>query len=496
MRFLTDPAAAHKCRALRTRLLPLLLGPPLRHPMPPRARRLLVSAALLGLFAGCAHRPGQEKAAVLSAPPAVDARSAEARAPAPAVRRSAPGTPFTRALPASPFSPLLVVTTQVAHEDFFIHNLAGVGPRYQAVTRLYRGQRAYILPLARNHAFDALQHTDLTYELVVLRPDGTRDGAPFSASLWQDAVSAPDLLLYPATTVVFHAEPADPAGPYRFVVRIRDHLGGDTREIEHAVTLEDYSPPALPDDFDPDAWFNGYYLQPSPELALPALPRFFQKLPADKRAGALPPLLGFYDQILTDNPWLLPAFAARLAAAEPDEAYALSLALGFHLRSASAPPAGIDRDLWERLAVFRGHPWPADPDAELLQPSQLDALWGRFFASALQAPVRRLLDPLAHADALGAAERWRKSLPAAAPGEPPAMPDLDDPATPLEVRREVMLRTALWSLRANARQHPLVRGYLEQTLRAGDLDPGVRALLERALRPDAPPGPVAAAPAS
>ncbi len=463
--------------------------------MPIRARRLLVSAALLGFAAGCAHRPGPEKSAAFSAAIAADSRSA-APAIAPAVRRSTPGTPFTRALPDTPFSPILVVTTQVAREDFFVHNIAGVGPRYHPTEKLYRGQRAYVLPLARNYAFDALERADLTYELIVQKPDGTRDGAPFMASLWQDTVAAPDLLLYPATTVVFHTEATDPVGPYRFMVRIHDHLGGDTRQIEHAVTLEDYAPPTLPADFDPDAWFNGYYLQPTPELALPALARFFKKLPADKRAGALPPLLGFYDQILTDNPWLLPAFAARLAAAEPDEAYALSLALGFHLRSASAAPAGLDRALWERLAVFRSHTWPSDPDAELLQPSQLDALWGRFFASALQAPVRRLLDPLAYSEDLGAAERWRKTLASASPGEAPALPDLDDPSTPLAVRREVMLRTALWSLRANARQHPLVRGYLEQTLRAGDLAPGIRALLERALRPDAPPGPAVAAPAS
>lgn len=468
--------------------------------MSPRARRLLASAALLGFLAGCAHRPMPRESA--KAAPVIPAGPQSAAPhdsePPPVARRSRPGTPFTRAQPAQPFSPLLVVTTQVAHDDIFLHVLSGSGPGYQPVRRLYRGQRVFILPIARNYAFDALETADLTFELLVRKPDGSLDGAPLSASLWQGAVSAPDLLLYPSTTVSFHAAPEDPVGEYQLVVRVRDHLADQVQELSQTLVLEDYAPPSLPPDFDSERWFQSYYLAPTPEFALPALPLFFKKLPADKRAGAIPPLLGFYDQILRDNPWLLPAFGARLETADPDEAFALSLVLGFHLRADSAPPEGLSPALWDRLADFRVHAWPADPDAPLLLASQLDALWGRFFASALYAPVQRLLEPLVNTADLGAAERWRKTLPAAGGEDAYLSPDLEDPDTPVEIRREVLLRTALWSLRANARQHPLVRGYLEQTLRTGDLAPGARALLERALRVDsaAEAPAVAAAPAA
>ncbi len=466
--------------------------------MPTRARRTLFFAALLGLLAGCVH-PTAPRGAIAARPPAAPRPVTAHDTPtlAPVVRQSRPGTPFTRARPDQPFSPLLIVTTQVAHDDIFIHTLSGSGPGYQPARRLYRGQRVFILPVARNYAFDALETADLTFQLLVGKPDGSLDGAPLSASLWQGAVSAPDLLLYPSTTVSFYAAPDDPPGEYRFVVRVRDHLGENVVELPHTLLLEDYAPPPLPEGFDPEGWFQGYYLAPTPELALPALSRFFEKLPADKRAGAIPPLLGFYDQILRDNPWLLPAFCARLAVAGPDEAFSLSLVLGFHLRAVSAPPDGMDAALWARLEDFRAHPWPSDPDAPLLQASQLDALWGRFFASALYAPVQRLLEPLANTADLGAAERWRKARP---PGGDEAylVPDPEDPDTPPEIRREILLRTALWSLRANARQHPLVRGYLEQTLRTGDMSPGARGLLERALRVDAASADpaVAAAPAS
>jgi hypothetical protein len=448
-----------------------------------RARSLFALVALLGLLSGCSQRPSPppREVAPLAAP--LDRPDM----PPPAARRSPPGTPFTRAELLAPFSPTLAVTTQSAHGDLFPHlePLAPDGPHYRSATRLHRGQRAFVLPIARNYGIDPQSHSDLTFETTILKPDGTPDGGTLSSVLWQGHVPAASLPLYPATVVSFHAEAHDPVGLYQVVVRVHDHLAGERRDFIHELELIDYTPPELPAYFDANTWFHGYYLNPTPELALSALPRFFAALVADKRAGAIPPLLGFYDQVLRDNAWLLPAFCEQLATAQPDEAFALSLVLGFHLRGASVPPPGIEPSLWARLADFRGHDWPADPDTPLLRAAQLDALWGRFFASGLFAPIQRLLEPLQHTSDLGAAERWRLSLPPAPPDAPSALPDLDDPATPVAVRREILLRTALWSLRANSRQHPLVRDYLERSLRAGELGPGVRILLERVLRPEA-----------
>ncbi len=454
--------------------------------MPSRVRRLPLLLALLGMVAGCTHHPSATgPASALQGP----ARQASSRSATGAITRlTPPGTAFTRLQPASPFAPRLVVTTQVAHGDLFPHAFGDTGPRYLPVKRLYRGQHAYLLPLAANYGVTADRRTDLTYELAIRKPDGSHDGDTFSAVLWQGSVGGPGLVLYPATTVAFHAEPQDPAGDYQVTVRVTDHLAGETSELTHAFTLADYASPALPADFDASLWFNSYYQQPAPEFALPALFPLFSRLPADQRAAALPSLLGFYDQILVDNPWLLPAFAARLATADPDAAYPLSLVLGHHLRAATEPPAGIDFATWSRLEDFRTHTWAADSDAPLAQAAQLDALWGRFFASGLYAPVGRILDALAHHADLGATDRWQTLQTAA--GQPIdlspetlASPDLTDApgAPPAEVRRDVLLRNALWSLRRNANQHPLVRSYLDWTLQAGGLPPPQKSLLDRIL---------------
>lgn len=457
-----------------------------------RARRLLALVSLLGLLSGCARLPQPAPYRGDSTRLASTTSAAAAAASEPSVgRRSAPGTPYTRARPAAQLDSRLLVTTQVAHSDLFFHSPQNGGPRLLAAQRLYRGQRAFILAFAGNYARDAQNRTDLTYRLVIRKPDGTTDGAPFDGIIWQDAVATDGLVLFPASTITFWTEPTDPLGDYRFELRVQDHLSGDTIDLAHTAKLIDYAPPVLAAEFDPNLWFNTYYQNPTPELALPALGRLFDQLPSDKRQGALPPILGFYDQVLTDNTWLLPAFSARLAEAAPDEAYALSIVLGFHLRNATSAPSGMPETTWTRLAPFRSSPWPFDPDNTLTLASQFDALWGRFYASGLYAPIGRLLEPLAFTADLGAAQRWTAAHPAqaaelnrdnATTDTPPPF-DLEDPDTPDDIRREILLRTALWSLRANAAQHPLVRGCLDWTLRYGELPADTQTLLSRALAP-------------
>lgn len=440
--------------------------------MPPRLR--LLAAALLALLGGCAQGPRNRSDTRLL--PTLSYSPATAAAPV--GRVTAPDTPFTRASPDRPFDPELIATTQVAHGDLFPHAFDGDGPPLRSATRLYRGQTVFLLPLARNYARDASGRTDLTFELAIRKPDGTADGAPATGVVWQEPVARPDLVLYPSTSITFWTEPNDPLGDYRVAVRVHDHLAGETTEREHVFNVVPYAPPELAADFDARAWRETYYQNPRPELALPALPRSFDRLPADQRAAAQPGLLGFYDQLLTDNPWLLPAFCARLAVAPPDEAYALSLVLGFHLRGAESAPTGVSFVAWIRLADFRSHAWPADPDRPLEEAAQLDALWGRFLASGLYAPVARLLLPLGNLSDLGAADR---PVPADAPDDQNGQL-LDPPFGPsAAVQRDLLLRSTLWSLRRYSRQHPLVRAYLEWTLRAGELPAAQKNLLKRVL---------------
>ncbi len=397
----------------------------MRHPRP------LLAALLLGLAAGCAHRPD-------------------------------PASPLAPAPPAAARETDFVLTLLPPRYDF--QGPAFVPVATPAPRRVFRGQTVFILPASPGPDPAAALHLELEIREPGLFSPARRASVP------ADAFAS------------FRTTDRDPLGDYTVTLRSTDPASRATKTSRHTLRVEDYRPPTLPADFDPPTWLTRYHLQPTPELALPALPRLHLGLPADKRTGALPPLLGFYDQLLRDNPWLLPAFSARLAEAHPDEAYLLSVVLGFHFRRApDARPATLDASTWTRIADFRAYDWPADPDSPLAEIAQLDALWGRFFATGRYTDLRPLLAPLFHHADLGAAERWQTRSRSVAPGA-----DLEDAlaSAPPEVRRDLLLRSALWSLRSNARQHPLVRTYLQHTLVYGELPAPVQDLLKRILQPE------------
>ena len=456
--------------------------------------RRSLTACLFLLLAGCAHHGPAPT--VLPAKPAITTSAVNLAKPgigktAPAQRISVPGERFTRADPAKPLNPTLIVTTQVANADLFFATMVGFGTPYRQATRLYRGQRAFILPFVENYAVASDGRTDLTFELNLLKADRSKDGPAVSGVLWQDKVASPRQLLFTSTTINYYAEPSDPLGECLLTARIHDQLGGDDVTLTHTLVIEDYKPPVLPADFNGETWLQTYYLNPDPALALPALGALFNKLTANRRTSALPTILGFYEQLLNDNAWLLPAFFTRLATADPDEAYALSVVLGFRFRAVTDAPVGCTPEIWSRLEPFRTHTW-IDPDGALADPTQLDCLWGRFFASGLYAPVFRVTEPLAAFADLGATDRYTAAHP---PGKDADDSEKADQAVlPPELGREQMLRAALWSLGNNAKIHNLVRAYLDITVRTGKVTEGRRALIARILQPD--PEKPAAAPAA
>lgn len=457
--------------------------------------RRILTACLLLTLAGCAHRVAQEPASTSSEPQPAASLNPAATAPAPSAtttpvaRVTVPGESFTRADPAKPLAPSLVVTTQVAYSDLFYASLLGVGPGFRQVKTLYRGQRAFVLPFAVNYAVASDGRTDLTFELSLLKANGAADGTPLHGVLYQGKVADPRQLFLPATLINYYAEPADPLGLCRLTARIHDHLGGDDLTLTETIVLADYTPPPLPAGLEVEPWLQGYYQSPAPELALPALAALFDQLTTARRNTALPTIIGFYDQVLNDNPWLLPAFTARLAAAEPNEAYALSVVLGFHLRNATQAPAGCTPEAFERIESFRTYAW-TNPDAAITEADQINCLWGRFFASGLYAPVSRLLEPLdAYAD-LGATARFNAAQASAPAADAAAVAPTETTETPPAVFREQLLRGALWSLGDNAKRHPLVRAYLDLTLRNGKLAEMPRTLISRFLTPPAETPPV------
>ena len=389
-----------------------------------------------------------------------------------------------RADPTKPFAPLLLPSVQPAAQDFYDFTLGTVGPNFDTTDRLYVGQRVRLLLFAYNYAVSEAGAMDLTYDLTIEDPLGKKVNGATGLVLRQGNADNPQMIPFPATFPVFSVKPGDPTGNYTFIVTVHDRAGGEDRELRRKITVIAFQSAPLPEKFNPNNWTTGYFAHPQPELALPALTAIggeIRALAAEKQAGAWPPTLGFYDALLADNPWLVPFFAKAMHQATGEDQRALVRVLGYALRRAEAPPAGLTKDDWAALAVARAAKWP-DADAPLTDPSQLDLLWGRFFATGAFAPVQRILSTLEYHPYLGRMEEYKKS------GRGPD-------SIPPEAMKELVLQSALWSFHAIGQQRPLVLQYGEFILERQPLDDPSKLLLAQALGhevrvapgPNAPP---------
>jgi hypothetical protein len=272
------------------------------------------------------------------------------------------------------------------------------------------------------------------------------------------------------TFLAFTADDSDPLGKYQVHLVAHDLVSGGQAEWETTLsvaTLEELGGP--PENFDPTRWLTDYYRRPEPHLALSALMALshdpaFRRVP--NRQG---PLLGFYEQVLADNPWLAPMFKQRFATTtDDDERRLLAQILAFVYRD----DAGFARDLPDPAQRAFGdvpRSWLPIPSTEPMDGGQLDVYWGRFLAGGRFQPIRDLVTVVQnYLPYKGRLEEY-KNLPKKPGTVPPA------------VYKDVVLNAALWSLGSNAHQHELVRNYLRDLIHEKDTPPAVKAALQAAL---------------
>ena len=264
-------------------------------------------------------------------------------------------------------------------------------------------------------------------------------------------VSHPEQLL----NLSFSAQ--DTPGTYRIAATVKDHVANLQVTVAQDVQLlAGNSPVALPAGFDTaqaSEWITHYYLNPQPRLLVPVLMWISKDTTNYSNPNAWPPVLGLSEMILRDNPWLVPAFVARLANAGTATAERATLlyVLAYVYRDDDNFALQLPESDREYFQLARHQHWP-DPSREIIEGGQLDVLWGRFFATGAYAPIQALVAVLDHHVYHGKIEEFKK-LPVK-PGQPP-----------VEVLKEITFNAALWSLKSNAKQHRLVHDYCAQILK-------------------------------
>lgn len=169
-------------------------------------------------------------------------------------------------------------------------------------------------------------------------------------------------------------------------------------------------------DADLDAFMQGYYVEPHPELVAAAID-YIGRSDVPKKASALPPLVGFFTEVFASHTERLPEWRVVIDRQPPELRAALDRAAG----------------------------WASDP-SKLLEgmpssPARNDVCWGAYFGSGKRVYLTQLLAELSH------------------------MTERDD------LTLFLAAASAKWSLASNARRHPLVKAEIEAALKTSSDGP-------------------------
>jgi len=369
---------------------------------------------------------------------------------------------------------ILLPSIQYAHQDIWTKTPNGRGPANTGVGRVVRGQPVHILVFATRFATDAGQIAEVDYRLSFFRPDGSAGFAKDGLRLVsRGPMKEPRGVHKAVELAAFVATKEDPLGMWRVVVEATDRIGQVTVRREQPLTVvgDEVLAEPLPPGFDQGRWLMGYHFKPMPQQ-VPAVIKFIAEHPP---AGAKPredaengAWLGFFEQVLTDNPWLLPHLLTQLDRADGRERALLSTSLAFAKRDDPSFPDSLPDALRVSIKEHQLVHWPV-PDKEPLQGTQLDVLWGRFFAGGHYEPIRALVALLAyhpHKDVLDEYKKLAKK---------PAKP-------PVEAYKSAVFKAATWSLQSNIQRDRVVRDYCEGILLRKELPAAEHTLLAGAFQ--------------
>lgn len=374
---------------------------------------------------------------------------------------------------AEPFGFTLAVTRQDPSMDWWYAVPDNFEPQVTHIERVHKGEYFSVFPVFKNYATDLGGAASITFNVKLTRPDGKTQLDLEELEGHIGLTSGPDLL--PAQAVVnLNFDPEDDFGEYTIEVTAIDKVSHQTNVQHRVISLIEFEVEKLTKKERENLFFT-YPVEPDPAKALASFLQIERSFFNEEKEPVWS-AIWFFKTVFENNEFLIPHLMEEygfLNSKQQQDIIFLMTLLG---KTEKLPRLSGDMKRFERLMAAGRIP---DPYDEITMPKQLDMLWAEFFATGTVRPIRHIVNSLALVEHAGTLERIQSG-------------ELDP--NELEVYREGMLeavfQAALWSLKSNCVQVPLVKQYCIGLLLSDELPKPAAATLALLLQSLENPSPV------
>ncbi len=345
---------------------------------------------------------------------------------------------------------------------------------------VFREQKFILTIMLTDYSVDADGKANMIYDIEITRPDGKiYETIKDITAIGKKKVN-PRLILLSENNLKVFFESDKPLGQYDIKVTMKDLVNKEEKQLTGKIELTKYNSDTGIDSADKlDNWMQGYHLSPSPEKAIHAY-LFYANSEASEKESSFAPVFTYFLHVINNNKYLLP----HIVSIYPEQNLKTKIYLLYLLRYADYDAAdffskleGKEKEVYEGI---KDKPYGRNPYDTIENASQLDMLWGEFFATGSIKPILRLIHVLEYRKYSGSLKKYKT---------------LEDPA-PQDRKKaeyELIFQAAIWSLKGNCSQHELVHRYCIHVLQHGKLNDDAKSTLryilskvEEKKKPDTP----------
>ncbi len=357
------------------------------------------------------------------------------------------------------FEILVVLTQQDFKMDWWFWVPSEYAPIVSTVTKVTKGEKFTILPLFMSYGKTTDDEVNITYEVEILKPDKTIYHSIKNIIGFKGKETNPNIIPSDRRLIVSF-EPEDPYGEYTINISAYDHQLKQNIKKSKSIKLIDIDLSGIKTTSDKFA--HNYIINPKPSHVLVHFLEYVGHYWEEGKEPDWGPIW-FYKQIYTDNEFLIP-HTTNFFKIKADVQQKRDIILLFHLLGKTDLLDVSDQfnDYLKRLEELQ-IPNPYD---KVTTGYQQDMLWSELFATSHIKPLRQIISSLQLFEYAGTIEKYEN-------GEL----DMEHDKIQKNIMLEAVFKTAIWSIKSNCKQSPLILRYCMGLYDNGDLNEVERKML-------------------